>query len=292
MARTKEKQKIVIIGGPTASGKSAKALELAEAMNGVIINCDSLQIYNDLPILTAQPSAEDYEAHPHHLYAHLHPNEVCSAGNWNEMVRPLITQILEQGQTPIICGGTGLYIRALMEGLSPMPDIEKNIRNRVINHYQTIGAEEFYRELEELDPIMAARFHVNHKARLIRAREVLEATGQSLAEWQKLAKDAPPDHWDFEVIKVLPERTILYERCNLRFEKMLEAGALEEVEAFQERIKRGEVNSGVPLTKALGFKYLRDYIKGARSKEEAVTLAQTETRHYAKRQVTWFRNQL
>jgi tRNA dimethylallyltransferase len=289
---SKEKQKIIIIGGPTASGKSTKALELAEQENGEIINCDSLQIYNDLPILTAQPSPEDYKNRTHHLYAHLHPNDVCSAGNWNELVRPLISSILEKNKTPIICGGTGLYIRALMEGLSPMPDIPDDIRNTVVEHYEQIGAERFYAELEKRDPVMARRFHVNHKARIIRAYEVLEATGQSLAEWQKIQKDAPPKHWDFEVITIIPERDILYKQCNLRFEQMLDKGALEEVESFQRRIETDDVKSGVPLTKALGFKQLRDYIKGKINKEDAITAAQTETRHYAKRQTTWFRNQI
>jgi tRNA dimethylallyltransferase len=208
------------------------------------------------------------------------------------MVRPLIVDVLEQGKTPIICGGTGLYIRALMEGLSPMPDIPANVRNRVVAHYDQVGPEQFYAELQAKDPEMAERFHVNHKARIIRAYEVLEATGQSLAAWQKLAKDAPPPHWAFEVVKIMPPRSDLYERCNMRFEMMLSGGALEEVEAFHERIERGEVRDGVPLTKALGFKYLLAYFKGTLPRDEAVTLAQAETRHYAKRQVTWFKNQM
>lgn len=284
--------KIHIVAGPTASGKSATALELASAHNGVIINCDSQQIYDGLPILSAQPPEEDKAVAPHRLYAELHPNDVCSAGNWREIAEPIIQEVIDDGQTPIICGGTGLYIKALMDGLSPMPDIPDEVRNTVVNRYEKIGAEAFYKELESRDPEMATRFHVNHKARIIRAMEVLEATGKSLAEWQKLPRTPPPAEWEFTLHKVMPDRETLYDRCNKRFEWMVENGALEEVEDFDRRIQSGEVIDGVPLTKALGFKELRSYLRGEMPKEEAITLAQASTRHYAKRQTTWFKNQL
>ena len=283
---------IFVIAGPTASGKSAKALELARKHNGVIINCDSLQIYDGLHILTAHPSKEEQEEIPHLLYGALHPNEVCSAGNWREIVEPIITRTIENGQTPIICGGTGLYIKALMEGLSPMPDIPDEVRDRVVAKYESIGADAFYAELMTRDPIMADRFHANHKARIIRAMEVLEATGKCLAEWQELPRAAPPSHWNFELHKVLPEREILYDRCNRRFEWMLEHGALDEVIAFDKRLTSGEVNEGVPLCKALGFKELRAYLNNEMTLQDAITKAQTITRNYAKRQMTWLRNQL
>jgi len=283
---------IHIVAGPTASGKSATAMELARKHNGIIINCDSQQIYNGLPILSAQPSNEDKAEIPHRLYAELHPNDVCSAGNWREMVEPVIEGVIKTGHTPIICGGTGLYIKALMEGLSPMPDIPENVRTRVVEHYEDVGAEKFFEELQTRDPEMAARFHVNHKARIIRAMEVLEATGKSLAEWQKLDRAAPPRHWTFEVHKILPEREALYARCNERFEWMVENGALEEVEKFDTRLQSGEIKDGVPLSKALGFRELRSYLRGEMSKDEAIERAQTITRRYAKRQVTWFRNQI
>ena len=283
---------IHIICGPTASGKSARAIALAKELDSVIINCDSVQIYEGLPILSAQPSAEDYKEAPHRLYAHLHPNDVCSAGNWREIVEPIIYEVLESGQTPIICGGTGLYIRALTDGLSPMPDVPDAVRAKVVADYEAMGAEKFYSTLEARDPEMAARFHVNHKARLIRAMEVLEATGQSLAEWQKLERLSPPDHWNFKIEKIIPEREELYHRCNARFENMLEIGALEEVENFARRIETGEVQDGTPATKALGFRELRAYLDGNMTKEDAITRAQATTRQYAKRQTTWFRNQI
>ncbi len=290
--RKNNKTTIHIIAGPTASGKSAKALEIARTEDGVIINCDSLQVYDGLHILTAHPSEEEKAEIPHRFYGTLHPNEVCSAGNWREMVEPIINEVIANNQTPIICGGTGLYIRALTDGLSPMPDVPDDIRNAVVTRYEKIGAEEFYKDLQNRDPVMAERFHVNHKARIIRAMEVLEATGKSLAEWQKLPRTRPPSEWEFNLHKVLPDREILYDRCNKRFEWMLNNNALEEVEKFDKRLQSGEVNDGVPLCKALGFKELRSYLNGESSKEEAIEKAQTLTRQYAKRQMTWLRNQL
>ena len=283
---------IHIIAGPTASGKTARALDLAREKDGVIINCDSLQVYDGLHILTAHPSKDEQEEIPHRLYSELHPNDPCSAGNWREMVKPVIEEVLAQGCTPIICGGTGLYIKSLTEGLSPIPDIPKEVRARVVEKYETIGAEAFYKELEKRDPVMAERFHANHKARIIRAMEVLEATGKSLAKWQELAPLSPPENWNFEIEIIMPERDELYRRCNDRFLWMLENGALKEAKDFGQKIKSGEVRAGVPLNKALGFKKLLAYIKGEMKKEEAIEQSQAETRRYAKRQVTWFRNQL
>lgn len=283
---------IHIVAGPTASGKSAHAMRLAEKCSGVIINCDSQQIYDGLPILSAQPSDEDKAQIPHRLYAALPPNNVCSAGNYRELAQPIIEETLEQGLTPIICGGTGLYIKALIDGLSPMPDIPDEVRNAVVARHEELGAEKFYAELQARDPEMAARFHVNHKARIIRAMEVLEATGKSLAEWQKLERLGPPAHWHFEIHKIIPAREELYRRCNERFEGMVENGALEETADFAKRLERGEITQGVPLTKALGFKELRAHLNGELSLDDAITLAQTSTRHYAKRQNTWFNNQI
>ncbi|MAE50838.1 MAG: tRNA (adenosine(37)-N6)-dimethylallyltransferase MiaA [Micavibrio sp.] len=286
------KQKIYIVAGPTASGKSARALDLAQQHDGVIINCDSLQIYDGLPTLTAQPDAADLASAPHKLYAHLHPNDVTSAGNWRELVEPLIHDVLATGKTPIICGGTGLYIKALTQGLSPIPDVPDAVREQVVQRYQEMGPHEFYAELQRRDPEMAARFHVNHKARIIRAMEVLEATGQSLAQWQKSKRARPPDDWRFVTEIIMPVREELYRRCNTRFEAMIEQGALDEVKAFAARLDKGEVNEGVPLTKALGFDFLRRYLEGGISLDEAIMLSQGQTRRYAKRQSTWFRNQM
>lgn len=287
-----DKQTIYIIAGPTASGKSARAIELAEEINGVIINCDSMQIYDGLHVLTAQPPEDDLRRVPHKLYSHLHPNDACSAGSWRELVEPLIHDTLAEGKAPIIVGGSGLYIKALTEGLSPMPDVPQDIRDNVVNRYNTIGARAFYEELQKRDSEMAARFHTNHKARIIRAMEVLEATGKSLSEWQKLERLSPPDHWDFNIEIIIPERPEQHKRCDARFLWMMENGALEDVETFARRVKNGEVHTNVPLDKALGYKQLLAYINGELSKDDAITQAQAKTRQYAKQQVTWFRNQL
>jgi tRNA dimethylallyltransferase len=286
------KQTIHIIGGPTASGKSAHALKLAEKTNGVIINADSMQIYDGLHLLTAQPPEEDIKQAPHLLYSALHPNEPCSAGNWREMVEPVIHKTLLEGKTPIIVGGSGLYIKALMEGLSPIPDIPQTVRDEAVRLQETLGNPGFYDEVYKRDPIMAMRFHPYHTARLIRAWEVIEATGKSLAEWQKLPLLTPPDDWVFDVSLILPEREVLYTRCNDRFLWMMDNGAIEEIEAFDKAVKSGEILDNVPLIKALGAPALRSFINGELSKSEAITKAQGQTRQYAKRQVTWFKHQI
>lgn len=286
------KQTIYIVGGPTASGKSAHALELAEKHDGVIINADSMQIYDDLPILTAQPPEEDKAMHPHLLYGHLHPNESCSAGNWREMVEPVIADVLAQGKAPIITGGSGLYIHALIEGLSPIPDIPEDIRHKANAKQKELGNPAFYEELKKRDPIMAGRLHADHTARLVRAWEVLDATGKSLAEWQEMPRIPPPDNWEFDVTLVMPERKKLYDRCNRRFVWMLDNGALEEVEAFNKAKDMGDISGKALLNNALGVKPLTAYFQGDMNKEEAIQRGQSETRRYAKRQVTWFKHQI
>ncbi|MCB1590962.1 MAG: tRNA (adenosine(37)-N6)-dimethylallyltransferase MiaA [Alphaproteobacteria bacterium] len=294
-AKTQEKQDghtILIIAGPTAGGKSARAIEAAHERNGVIINCDSMQVYDALPLLTAQPPKEDLEQAPHRLYSALHPNDPCSAGTWRQMVDPVISEVLAQGKTPIIVGGSGLYIKALTEGLSPIPDVPDEIRREAVALQEKLGNPSFHAELAKRDPVMAARFHPFHTARLVRAWEVLEATGKSLSEWQKEDRLAPPDEWNFEIEIIIPERSTLHRRCNDRFLWMMENGAPEEAEAFSKRVDSGEINTGIPVLKALGYKQLLGYINGDLTREQAIEQAQAKTRQYAKQQVTWFRHQL
>ena len=287
-----DKQTIHIIAGPTASGKSARAIEQCEALDGVIINCDSMQIYDGLQTLTAQPPAEDLARAPHMLYSHIHPNDTCSAGNWREIVEPIIHDVLKQGKAPIIVGGSGLYIRALTDGLSPMPDVPQKIRDVAVKKQEDLGNPAFHAELKKRDPVMAERFHPFHTARLVRAWEVLEATGKSLAEWQTLERSAPPEEWDFQIEVIIPERPVQHQRCNDRFLWMMDNGILDEVEHFSKRIESGEVRENVALVKSLGYRPLLSYIKGEISKDDAITQSQARTRQYAKQQVTWFRNQI
>ncbi|MFP4098625.1 MAG: tRNA (adenosine(37)-N6)-dimethylallyltransferase MiaA [Alphaproteobacteria bacterium] len=290
--RKEDKQTILIIGGPTASGKSSRALELAHKHDGIIINCDSMQIYDGLHMLTAQPPQEDLRQAPHHLYSALHPNETCSAGNWREMAEPLIEETLKQNKTPIIVGGSGLYIKALTDGLSPIPDIPQHIRNAAMAKQRELGNPAFHKELAKRDAVMAARFHPFHTARLIRAWEVLEATGKSLAEWQKVKPLSPPDNWGFKIEIIIPKRPILHQRCNDRFIWMIGNGALEEIETFSKRVENREIHHNVPLLKALGYRELLAFINGESSKKEAIEKSQARTRQYAKQQITWFKNQI
>ncbi len=288
----KDGHTIRIIAGPTASGKSARAIEIAQQENGVIIDCDSMQIFDGLPILTAQPPPADLEKAEHKLYSALHPNDPCSAGEWRRRADPVIRETLAQGKTPIIVGGTGLYIKALTEGLSPIPPVPDDIRRAAVARQKLLGNPAFHAELEKRDPVMAARFHPSHTARLIRAWEVLDATGKSLAEWQKEDRLAPPDDWNFEIEIIIPERPVQHQRCNDRLLWMIDNGVLEEIEEFAKRVDSGEIRSDTPLLKALGYKQLLAYIRGERSKEDAIAQAQAKTRQYAKQQVTWFRHQL
>lgn len=281
-----------VIVGPTAGGKSARALDLAKQVNGVIINADSMQIYDGLPILTAQPPKQDTANIPHCLYACLDPDDPCSAGKWRDMATLEIENAFAVGRTPIIVGGTGLYIKALIEGLSPLPAVPDAIRAAATEKQKALGNPAFHAELQKRDPVMAARLHPNDTARLIRAYEMFEATGQSLAHWQAQSPTAPPAHWHFDIQRVMPERDELHRRCDARFLTMLDSGALEEAEDFSDKIDRGEISESAALTKALGFRPLRDYLKGALSKSAAIEKSQAETRQYAKRQATWFRHQL
>lgn len=283
---------IHIVAGPTAGGKSAFALTLAQTSNGVIINADSRQIFDGLAVLTAQPTDADKKLVRHELYGALHPNAPCSAGLWRTMAMEKIESVLAANQTPIIVGGTGLYLKALIEGLSPMPDVPAEIRAAAVKLQQEIGTPALHEKLKQRDPDMAARFHPEHTARIVRAWEVLEATGKSLGEWQRMPKTAPPAHWHFEIHKIVPDRKELERRCDLRFAQMLDAGALDEVRDFAALVQNGTINANTPLTNSLGYDALKQHLDGVLTLDAATAQAQLETRQYAKRQLTWFRNQL
>lgn len=280
---------IHVIAGPTASGKSALALSKARDFDGVIINADSMQIYDAMPMLTAQPSPEDKAAAPHALYGVLAQHEKCSAGRWRAMAIAEIEKTLAQGKTPIVAGGSGLYIKALMEGFSPIPDVPADIRMRVTQHFDAIGAEAFYAELKKRDPVMAARFHPHHSARILRAYEVIEATGTSLSVFQDMPKENPPAHWRFHVTRVMPEKQVLDKRCDARFDAMMERGVLDEVRVFY---ASHAIPDDALIHRALGAAPLRRHLDGEISKEDAVIRAKADTRQYAKRQMTWFRHQI
>jgi tRNA dimethylallyltransferase len=282
---------VLIIAGPTAGGKSARAMEIAAARNGVIVNADSLQIYDALPVLTAQPPASDKAGIPHSLYAALAPHERCSAAQWRARAMAEIDAAHEAGKLPMLTGGTGFYLKALVEGLSPIPDVPSDVRARIMALQKKLGNPAFHADLAKIDPVMAARLNPNDTQRLVRAREVIEATGTSLAAWQDIAPEPPPAHYAFELLLVSPERSVLYERCNARFDHMIEHGAVDEVRVFDRRLQDGEFPADVPLTHALGFRPLQAWLRGEMKKDDALEKAKAETRQYAKRQVTWFRHQ-
>jgi tRNA dimethylallyltransferase len=281
-----------IIAGPTAGGKSALALRLTAEKDGVVINADSLQIYDGLQILTAQPSAAEKKAVPHRLYNLLQPDQACSAMIWRELALTEIHAALQAGKTPILVGGTGFYLKTLIEGLSPIPEIPDEIRLLGEELMDKIGIEAFFAALSEKDPETAARLDPRNRQRIIRAWEVLAHTGRGLSYWHSLPKiEADPD-MVFDLTLVMPLRGDLYKRCDERFMAMIAAGAIEEVREFDDRLMAGKIPFDSPLTHALGFQPLQQHVRGEIPLETAVTLAQAETRHYAKRQATWFRHQL
>jgi tRNA dimethylallyltransferase len=275
----------VLIAGPTASGKSAAALELAERLRGTIVNADSMQVYRELAVLTARPSAADMAGAPHRLYGMVSAAEAYSVGRWLEDTACAFAEASGVGRVPILVGGTGLYFKALIEGLAPVPDVPPEIREHWRDRAEALGAEQLHRELAARDPAMAARLKSTDPQRMVRALEVIDATGVSLAEWQGAsAKPMLPPEGVVRVV-VAPERERLYAAIDTRFESMIGQGALDEVKAL---IALG-LDPGLPAMRAHGVRELGAYLAGASSLDEAVAKAKTETRRYAKRQMTWAR---
>ena len=282
---------IKIIVGATASGKSAYALSLAEKNHGVIINADSQQVYSDLRILTARPSAEDEARIPHKLYGILGAEESCSAGKWLRYAKMEIDWALAQGKTPIMVGGTGLYIKALTEGIPEMPVIDTGVRAQAISDFEEMGKEAFSERLMAIDPEFFNRLKVQDKQRLIRAYEVWLGSGKTLSWWQNREVIPPYNADALEIIKIELPREELYARCNLRVERMVKStgkngGAVEEVKNLL------SLPTDLPIWKIIGMREFPAYLRGETSLSKAIELCQIATRQYAKRQLTWFRNQL
>ena len=278
----------VLIAGPTASGKSALALELAERIGGVIVNADSMQVYRDLHIITARPGPDEETRVSHWLYGHVDADENYSVGRWCRDVGESLAEIAEQGRTPIVVGGTGLYFKALTTGLAAVPPIPADIRAQVRDRLQSEGAAVLHGELARLDPASAQRLMINDRSRISRALEVFLTTGRSLTDWHRDGLPQIVDPKRAAKVFLTCERKELVRRIEARFDAMLTAGALEEVL----RLTMRKLDPGVPAMKAHGVPWLTRQLNGEISLEEATGGAVMDTRRYAKRQLTWFRNQM
>jgi len=277
----------VLIAGPTASGKSALALQLARDYGGAVINTDAMQVYRELRILSARPDDSEEALAPHYLYGFASAYEPFSVGRWLEAAKAALDDVRAKGLVPMFVGGTGLYFAALLNGLAPIPEIHASIRVEARQKLAELGNERFHAELAARDPAMGARLNPGDSQRLVRAWEVIEATGQSLAEWQAL-KGEPALTGDLLRYVLKPNRDWLIERIARRFRAMIEQGALEEVRALRD----GGLDSQLPAARALGVPPLMLHLEGRLALDEAAERAIAETRRYAKRQVTWFRHQM
>ncbi|NKN36268.1 tRNA (adenosine(37)-N6)-dimethylallyltransferase MiaA [Agrobacterium sp. a22-2] len=278
----------ILITGPTASGKSALALDLAKQHGGVVINADSMQVYDTLRVVTARPSLEDMDGVAHHLYGHVPAGKAYSTGDWLREIATLVSDLKERGVLPVIVGGTGLYFKALTGGLSDMPDIPDGIRTALRDRMAAEGPEALHRELGVLDPDLAVRLNPQDGQRILRALEVLQATGRSITDFQGRSGPVIVDPARAQKIVVLPDRAVLHERINRRFETMLDTGAVEEVEA----LLRLGLAADMPVMKAIGVSQITAMLKGEMPRSEVIDKASAATRQYAKRQMTWFRNQM
>jgi tRNA dimethylallyltransferase len=278
----------VLIAGPTASGKSALALGLAERLNGVVINVDSMQVYRDLLILTARPTMEEETRVPHRLYGHVDAAENYSVGRWMADARQVLSETRDAGLMPILVGGTGLYFKVLTTGLAAIPPIAPKIRTGLRALLDEKGVEALHAQLQQQDPDAAERIMVRDRSRILRALEVLEATGRTMSDWHR--EGMPPVIASDRAMKIFltPEREELKRRIEKRFDLMLEAGAIEEVRALDAR----NLPEHLPAMKAHGVPWLRKHLRGEISLKDAAAGGIMDTRRYAKRQVTWFRNQM
>ncbi len=278
----------VLIAGPTASGKSALALELAEQFGGIIVNADSMQVYRDLRIITARPTPEEEKRAMHRLYGFVDAAENYSVGRWCRDVGEVLKEARSQGGMPILVGGTGLYFKALTAGLAAVPPIPADIRAKVRSRLQREGPPALHAELARLDPATAQRVTINDRSRISRALEVVLATGRSLSDWH--IEGLPPliDSRCAAKIFITCERKELVRRIETRFATMLKSGALEEVR----RLAARGLDPSLPAMKAHGVPWLIRQLDGEISLEQAAAGAVMDTRRYAKRQLTWFRNQM
>lgn len=278
--------KIELIAGPTASGKSALAVARAQKTGAVIVNADSQQLYADLRVLTARPSIKDEAEVEHRLYGVADAAEAWSVGRWSRAVMPILAELAEAGRPALLVGGTGLYFTSLTKGLADIPDVPVEVRDTAEQAFDAEGEAAFRSRLSTLDPQAAQRIETGDRQRLIRAMSVAEHTGRALSKWS--ADTTPllaPGSWTGMVVE--PDRSALYARCDRRVESMIQHGALDEVQALLWR----NLDPALPAMKAVGVRELSAHLSGSISRDDAIAATQQATRNYAKRQLTWFRNQ-
>ena len=280
--------KVIVVAGPTASGKSALAIDLAEAFGGVVINADSMQIYQGTPIISAAPSEEDKKRVKHCLYEIFSPDVNGSVVDWLNLAIEKIKNCWAEGKMPIVVGGTGLYLDNLINGTTPIPETSSEVRQKVMQKLHEIGVNKLHEELSLHDPITASRLSPNDTTRVRRAYEVWLQTGVPLSQWHDMPMVKKIPEARFIVVKILPSKEELDERCFIRWDKMMEQGALREIE----ELANLHLDKSLPAMKALGVPELLAFAEGKISLEEACNLAKLHTRQYAKRQMTWFRNKL
>lgn len=273
---------VICIAGPTASGKSGWAIELAQAVDGEIINADSMQVYKRLQIITARPTEEEMAGIAHHLFGHVAVNEQYSTGRWLREVKAQILDCLARHKTPILVGGTGLYFKALTEGLANIPEPDPEI----LRQLEIYSTSELRIEAQKFDPVAAGKILGSDRQRLLRVVSVAKGTEKTLSAWQSETKpEVPKDYWIGAVI--LPDREKLYQRINARFDSMIMNGGLKEIEL----LNMMKLDKGLTVSKAIGVPPFIEYLDGKISYEEALSRAKRDTRRYAKRQFTWFRGQ-
>ncbi|WP_423602741.1 tRNA (adenosine(37)-N6)-dimethylallyltransferase MiaA [Sphingomonas sp. MS122] len=275
---------MALIAGPTASGKSALAIELAERVGGTVINADSAQVYAELRVLSARPSVEDEARVQHRLFGHVAGTEDYSAARWAEEAKAEIKTAQERGSLPVLAGGTGMYIRTLLDGIAPVPEIDPAIRAEV----RALPVSETHRLLGEADPEAAARLNAGDTTRVARALEVVRSTGRTLAAWQAERVGGIGEAIDLAPLILLPERAWLAERCDRRLSAMFGEGAVEEVHGL---LERADIPANAPVRRAIGVAEIAAFLEGSLTRDEALERAQAATRQYAKRQYTWLRHQ-
>ena len=279
-------EKIILLSGPTATGKSSLALKIAETIGAEIINADSIQLYRDLSILTARPNTEN-EKIKHHCYGFLNGDINWSVGKWINEVKKIINEIIERKKVPIIVGGTGFYFKAITDGLSPIPDIDKSIRLEIESELEKNGLEKLYKKLNIIDVDASERINPNDKQRIMRALEVYEGTKKKISDFWLMDRKKIIDQFSIN-FKIDADRDWIYKNCDLRVDNMFKNGVIEEVEDLLNK----NYSATSPIMKAIGVNEIKSFLNNEISIDRASELIKFKTHHYAKRQITWMNNQM